>query len=74
MSTICPKTITLQHLILGQLSLGRRNVIITSQKSSWKYFFGRRNSYRGLELQKDFRTAISGEFGPLGEFISGAAT
>ena len=34
------------------INFGRRNVnitIITSQKLTWNYFFGRRNSYRGFE-------------------------
>ena len=43
------------------INFGRRNVIITSQKSSWNYFWV-------LVLTgdlKDFRTVISGEFVPL---------
>ena len=51
------------------INLGRRNVIITSQKSSWNYFWALLT--RDL---KDFRTVISGECGPLGELISGAVT
>ena len=35
---ICPKTITLQH-IFWTIHFGRRNVIITSQKVSWNYFW-----------------------------------
>ena len=53
------------------INFGRRNVIITSQKSSWNYFLGAVILTGDL---KDFRTVISGDFGPLGELISGAVT
>ena len=38
-STICPQTITQQHLFIGTISFGCRNVKIASQKLSWNYIW-----------------------------------
>ena len=59
--TICPKTITLQHLVFGQLTWApQRKDDITEIGSGSCLVTG------------DLSTIISCEFGPLGETISGA--
>ena len=53
------------------MNFRRRNVKIASQKLSWSYFLGAVILTGDL---KDFRPVISGDFGPLGEVVSGTVT
>ena len=58
--TICPKTITLQHLISGQMILGA----VTSRshhRNCLGTFFGHCNSYGGFEC--DLCIVMSGDLG-----------